>query len=316
MTKIDRRQFIKTGLQAGMALGGLTVTSNLLAKEGPSESNLPDISVVNNSNYFKATIKAIGNLGGIERFISKGDVVGLLANSGYKKPGTYTRPDILLAVAHLCLKAGAKEVYSFKKESAKYWKRSPISKTHGELISKIQNDDTDHMEVKISGGKVLETAEVKEGFLKYDKVINIPILKDHGEIGLTCTLKNCMGISSLTTNLKFHTGPNIVTGAIKTIIDTYHNKEYLAQCIADLNRVRKFDLYVVDVTEFITTNGPSGPGDIKKANYVVAGTDRVAIDTYCCRYLDRNPQDEIMIKKAYDSGLGEMDMSKLTVHEA
>ncbi len=111
-----------------------------------------------------------------------------------------------------------------------------------------------------------------------------------------------MGISSLTTNLKFHTGPNIVTGAIKTIIDTYHNKEYLAQCIADLNRVRKFDLYVVDVTEFITTNGPSGPGDIKKANYVVAGTDRVAIDTYCCRYLDRNPQDEIMIKKAYDSG--------------
>jgi uncharacterized protein (DUF362 family) len=316
MTKMDRRQFIKTGLHAGMALGGLTVTPSLLAKESTADDNLPDISVVNDSDYFNATIKAIGNLGGIERFISKGDTVGLLANSGYKKPGTYTRPDVLLAVAHLCLEAGAKDIYSFKKESAKYWSRSPVSKNHGELIARLKNDDTDHVRVQISGGKVLETAEVKEGFLKYDKVINIPILKDHGEIGLTCTLKNCMGISSLTTNLKFHTGPNVVAGAIKTLMDTYHNKEYLAQCIADLNRVRKFDLYVVDATEFITTNGPSGPGDIKKADYVVAGTDRVAIDTYCCRYLDRNPQAEIMIRKAYDSGLGEMDLSRLTVHEA
>ncbi len=316
MAKMDRRQFIKTGLHAGITLGGLAVAPNLMAKKSKANNNLPDISVVNDPDYFNATIKAIENLGGIERFVSKGDTVGLLANSGYKKPGTYTRPDVLLAVVHLCLEAGAKEVVSFKNESAKYWNRSPVSKNHGDLITRLKNDDTDHVEVKIPKGKVLKTADVKQGFLRYDKVINIPILKDHGEIGLTCTLKNCMGISSLTTNLKFHTGPNVVTGAIKTLIDSYHNKEYLAQCIADLNQVRKFDLYVVDATEFITTNGPSGPGDIKKTDCVVAGSDRVAIDTYCCRYLNRNPQAEIMIKKAYDSGLGEMDLSRLTIQEA
>lgn len=44
-------------------------------------------------------------------------------------------------------------------------------------------------------------------------------------------------------------------------------------------------MYVADVTEFITTNGPSGPGDLKKLDKVVAGTDRVAVDAFCCRYL-------------------------------
>lgn len=313
MKEMDRRQFIKTGLQAGMALGGLAMAPELMAKEVAGD--LPDISVVRGGDYFKSTVRAVENLGGMGRFVSKGDTVGLLANSGYKKPGTYTRPDVLLAVAHLCLEAGAKEVVSFKKESTKYWDRSDLSEAHWPVIQQITPDPTDHVDVKIMGHKVLDSAEVKEGFLKYDKVINIPILKDHGEIGLTCTLKNCMGISSLKTNLKFHTGPNLVSGAFKGLMSPYHNKEFLAQCIADLNRIRPFDLYVVDATEFITTNGPYGPGDLKKENAVVAGTDRVALDTYCCRFLDRNPQAEIMIKKAFDSGLGEMDLSKLSIRE-
>ena len=98
-------------------------------------------------------------------------------------------------------------------------------------------------------------------------------------------------------------------------MNTYHNKAYLAQCIADLNLIRKFDLYVVDATEFIITNGPSGPGKIKKPNKVVAGTDRVAVDAFCCRYLDLDPRSQIMIQKAYGNNLGEIDLDKLTVKE-
>ena len=29
--------------------------------------------------------------------------------------------------------------------------------------------------------------------MEYDKVVNIPIVKNHGEIRMTCTLKNTMG---------------------------------------------------------------------------------------------------------------------------
>ena len=100
------------------------------------------------------------------------------------------------------------------------------------------------------------------------------------------------------------------------LIDNYyHEREYLAQCIADLNMVRKFNLYVVDATEFITTNGPSGPGNLRKLNKVVAGTDPVAVDAFCCRYLNLDPEKELMIKKAYENNLGKINLSKLHIVE-
>ena len=316
MKKIDRRQFIKTGIKTGVAIGSLAVLPQLFANELSSDAGVSDISVVNGPDYFSNTLKAIGQLGGIEQFVSKGDKVGLLANSGYKKPGTYTRPDIVLAVAHLCLEAGANQIYCLKNESEKYWRRSPLFDTHQKLISHLRDDDTDHRKVDIPNGKVLKEANVLGGFLDYDKVINIPIVKNHGELRMTCTLKNTMGVSAFSTNIQFHTGPNVVTGAVKMLTDSYyHDREYLAQCIADLNMVRKFNLYVVDATEFITTNGPSGPGNLSKLNNVVAGTDPVAVDAFCCRYLNLAPEKELMIKKAYENNLGEINLNKLNIGE-
>ena len=106
MKKIDRRQFLKTGIKAGVALGSLTVVPKLLANETLSDENLPDISVASGTDYYNTTMRAIEQIGGIERFIQKKDTVGILANSGYGKPGTYTRPDVFLAVAHLCFEVG------------------------------------------------------------------------------------------------------------------------------------------------------------------------------------------------------------------
>jgi uncharacterized protein (DUF362 family) len=315
MKKMDRRQFIKTGIKTGVAIGSLSVLPQLFAKELYSDGIYPDISIVNGEDYFNNTLEAIRQLGGIERFIKKGDKVGLLANSVYKKPGAYTRPDIVLAVAHLCLEAGASQVYCLKNESEKYWRRSPLFDAQKKLISRLKEDNTDHRMVDIPNGKVLKEAKVLGGFLDYDKVVNIPIVKNHGEIRMTCTLKNTMGVSPFSTNVQFHTGPNVITGAMKALIDNYHDKEYLAQCIADLNLVRKFDLYVVDATEFITTNGPSGPGNLSRLNNVAAGTDPVAVDAFCCRYLNLDPEKELMIKKAYENKLGEINLKKLNIRE-
>ena len=151
--------------------------------------------------------------------------------------------------------------------------------------------------------------------MDYDKVINVPILKNHGEIKSTCTLKNTMGISSFGTNVTFHLGDNYVTGAVKMIIDPYHNMDHLAQCIADLNLVRKWDLNVVDVAEYIIDNGPSGPGKLRKENKIIAGADPLAVETLCGTYLDINPTESMMVQKAKDHKLGEADISKLKIIE-
>jgi uncharacterized protein (DUF362 family) len=87
------------------------------------------------------------------------------------------------------------------------------------------------------------------------------------------------------------------------------------QCIADLNTIIKPDLCIVDATEFITTNGPFGPGKIHKPKKVVAGTDRVAIDAYCSTLWGLNPRDIFMIRYAHEHDLGEIDLNKVSIKE-
>ena len=315
MKKISRREFISKSSMAGAMIAGHSLVPNLFALNTSGTQQNPDISIANGTDYFAGTIKAVEQLGGIEKFVKKGDRVGLLANSGYKTPGTFTRPDVLLAVAWLCKEAGAAGIYSFKGEDEKYWRKSPLYEKYKSLIADIKEDESDHKEVEIEEGKILKEADVYASFTNYDKVINIPILKNHGEIHLTCTLKNTMGISSFGTNIKFHLGSNYVTGAVKMLTNPYHNMDHLAQCIADLNLIRKWDLNVVDATEFISTNGPSGPGQMLNENKIVAGADALAVEAVCGKYLDLKPQDSVMIQKAYANKLGEMNIDKLTISE-
>jgi uncharacterized protein (DUF362 family) len=312
MEKLNRRAFVCNS--AGAMVAGLSLAPNLFGEEVPPEKENPDISIVQGRDYFKNTIKAVEQLGGIQKFIKKGDRVGLLANSSYKKPATYTHPEVLLAIAFLCKEAGAK-VYSFKGEKENYWRRSQLSEKHKSLIAAIKEDESDHKTVKNPKAKIVKQPDVLAGYMDYDKVINIPIVKNHGEIHLTCTLKNTMGISAFTTNIKFHTGKSIIKGAVKMIGDPYHNMENLAQCIADLNLTRKWDLCIVDATEFIATNGPSGPGKIIRENKVVVSADPVAAEAFCGRYLNLEPHESIMVKKAHKNGLGRMDIDKLNIKE-
>jgi uncharacterized protein (DUF362 family) len=222
---------------------------------------------------------------------------------------------VLLAVAYLCKEAGASKIVSFKGESENYWRKSPLSNIHKSLISSIAEDESDHKEVKIENGKILKEANILAGFMDYDKVINIPILKNHGEIHITCTLKNTMGISSFGTNIKFHLGDNYLTGAVKMVTNPYHNMEHLAQCIADLNLIRNWDLCIVDTTEFISDNGPSGPGKLIKENKIIAGTDALAVEVLCGKYLNLDPKKSMMVQKATLNKLGETDLNKLTIFE-
>ena len=53
-----------------------------------------------------------------------------------------------------------------------------------------------------------------------------------------------------------------------------------------------------------------------KPEKVVAGSSPVAVDAYCTQFLGLKPGDSVMVKKAYESGLGEMDLAKLIISEA
>ena len=311
MSKISRREFIKSGTTLGAAAvavgSGFTWTAGKKPPPVAAGKEEIDIAAVGGSNYFNSTVKAVDMLGGMDKFVSKGARVAVLINSAFRNPGTIVNPDIAIAVIRMCFEAGAKDVCSLLNEGKAYWDKSRLAAEHGDMLASLTRTDGT-TKIEIPQGKSLREVQVLKDFLEYDVLIDIPIVKDHTGTNFTGTLKNYMGVSG-PSNRYFHTGSNPKSKGY------YEEVPFLSQCIADLNLLRKPDLCVVDATEFVTSNGPFGPGQLKKLEKVVAGVDRVAVDSYVSGFLGYKGEDILMIKMSHEHGLGEIDAGKLKIAE-
>lgn len=304
--KISRRSFMKQSA----AIGASTIIAPSLLPSTATAHGENTISVVEGDDYFNNTMKAVEELGGMGHFVSSGKKVAILANPQRNNPGAYTKPPLVAAVIKMCKDAGAAEVACISWLPEQNWKATGLTKVVEEGGAKLtvvdREDESLFTPVPVPMGKALKEARVMSELSKYDVLIDMPITKDHAGNKFTGTLKNLMGLNSPKSNRTFHKED------WQTNIDSI---THLDQCIADLNTVIAPDLCVVDATEFIITNGPFGPGEIHKPKKIVAGSDRVAVDSYCCTLWDLNAKDIIMINKAFEHGIGEMDLGKVHVKE-
>lgn len=305
--KIGRREFFKRTAKIGVSA---VIGGSVLSQFSCSKAVECDIAVVSGGDYRNNTIKAVELLGGIEKFVHKGDKVAILPNTQSRHPGTYTNPDVVRAVIRMCRKAGAAEVNCLSWLTPKHWSDSGLDKAvidEGANLKLIDRDDESlYTTVPVPRGKALKEAQIMSEFFNNDFFINMPITKDHAGNKFTGTMKNLMGLNYRVNNRTFHKeGWRTEQSAI----------EHLDQCIADLNTVIKPTLCVVDATEFITTNGPFGPGKLIKPQKVVAGVDRVAVDAYCSTLWGLEPGDIIMINKAYEHELGEINLQNVAIQE-
>jgi uncharacterized protein (DUF362 family) len=303
---VTRRSFIKgsTVLGASSILGGNVIgwMQELAFAEGKA-----DIAAVKGADYFKNTIKALEILGGMGKFVSKQSKVGLLINSPWDHPGSYVKPEITLAVIQMCRDAGAKEIGVFKSLGGSYWRRSALSEKFRDEVKSIRSLEGKYAEVSVPRGRALKKAEIAKGLLDCDVFVNIPIAKDHTGVRFTGTMKNMMGATSSSTNWFFHSG----SGAS----GYYGDVEFLSQCIADVNLVRKPDLCIVDGTEMVATNGPQGPGKLIKPQKVFAGVDRVAVDVYGANLLGLKAEEIRTTQMAHEHGMGEIHLARLRIQE-
>ncbi len=320
--KISRRSFMKQGA----ALGATSlIGSSLLscskeedqpAKTEPKESaKAPErasniVSVVTGESYFDNTIRAVEELGGMGRFVAEGATVAILANPQRNNPGAFTRPAIVASVVRMCKEAGAKEVACLSWLPEQNWENTGLAQAvreeGGKLILVDSKDEGRFTPVEVPKGVALKETRVLSDLSNYDVLIDMPITKDHAGNKFTGTMKNLMGLNSPKSNRTFH------MENWQTDIDAI---THLDQCIADLNTVITPNLSVVDGTEFITTNGPFGPGELIKPQKVIAGTDRIAIDSFCCTLWGLDAKDIIMINKGYEHGLGETDLGRVEIRE-
>jgi len=302
--RIGRREFLKGGAALGFAAalgkGNLTELSREKSMVGVGMGGDPG----------KATRGALKLLGGIENFVSKKSKVAVLANVQSRHPGTFTRAEILRETLRLCQKAGAAGVDCLSLQPMKQWEDTGLIKVVEEEGARLKlfdpKDESLFRAVRVEDGRSLTEAKVLKELFDHDVFINMPIMKDHAGNKFTGTMKNLMGLNFSVSNRSFHK-PNWKTDP--------NDIAHLEQCIVDLNKAIKPTLNIVDATEFISTNGPFGPGELLKPGKVVAGTDRVAVDATCVSLLGLKAEDIVQIVLASQQGLGEMNLLKVKIRE-
>jgi uncharacterized protein (DUF362 family) len=271
----------------------------------PPAVKFPDLVVVRGGDPESLARKTLELLGGMKRFVKKGDNVIIKPNIGpamrtYEYAAT-TNPWLVAAVVKLCFEAGAGKVrvmdkpFSGSAESGfiNSGIREQVEKAGGviELMSRLK-----FVATEIPQGKDIKKWEIYEDILKADVLINMPIAKQHGSSRLTLGMKNLMG--AINSAQMFHTN--------------------LHQRIADLaSRVRP-TLTIVDAIRILTANGPTGGNlkDVEKLDTVIAGTDIVAVDSYATSLFGLKPEDIPHIKIAAAMGLGSSNLDGLIIKEA
>lgn len=296
MKDLSRRDFLRNAAIAGAA--ALVIPKEIFSTPSfPADNEAVKVIAVKGSDYYKNAMIAVEMLGGIGKFVKRGDRVAILPNSPWKNPGSYTNSDVTLAVIKMCMEAGAKEVITLIEIDPGYWQRGLLGAKHKSEIATLKTSSS-KVRKDLSAAKTLKYAEYSAELIDANVYINIPIAKDHLGTRITGNLKNLMGACPQSTNHRIHL-PEGKTG------DFYGFVDHLSQCIADLNLIRMPNLSVCDVTEVINNNGPSGPGNLLKPRTVLAGTDALAVDVTGSSLIGRDPKEILIFNFAAAHKLGE-----------
>jgi len=286
---MQRREFLKKlAMLAGVMSGG-----NLLPMGGKAAEQEFAIAVVEGTNPSGQVREAIRILGGIERFVSRGDRVILLPNPQGIGRGVTTNPDIVAEVVRLCLMAGASSVSVASCHGKDRWLGTGIIEKVEASGGRMKYPDSnrDWVTIRVPKPRVRKEVTVIRGAMEADRLINMPIFKQHNYTRVTGCIKNLMGTND--DNWGFHKGDI-----------------YLHQAIVDLASIFSPALCLVDATTILTERGPFGPGRVIHPNRVYAGKDMVALDALCCSLLGVKPLEVLHIQLAHESGMGQMNFKE------
>ena len=259
------------------------------------------MTVTQNAEPRALVAKALENLGGIRRFVSRQDVVVLKPNIAWDRTpeqAANTNPELVAEVVRQCWQAGAKRVIVTDvscNEPRRCFQRSGIEAAARAEGAEVILPDPDHFREVDMGGVVLKSWPVFTPFLEADKIINLPIAKQHGLTGATLGMKNWYGILGGQRN-RLH--------------------QQIHQSLVDLASFMLPTLTLMDCYRVLLRNGPTGGNleDVALKKTLVAGTDPVAIDAYVAKaYWNLDPEQLPYLQMAAARGLGTVDFASLAV---
>jgi uncharacterized protein (DUF362 family) len=322
MRDLSRRDVLQRLGAAGLVLGGAAAlararwdlggpgasgtgerpqTRDFRLRDAPAD--LPQLVVAKNDTDPASLVrKAVGALGGMGRFISRGDIVVVKPNIGWDRTPLHaanTNPKVVAEVVRLALDAGAKRVVvtdASCNEPNRCFQRSGIWKAAYDVGAEVVIPAAHRFRGMRLKGEVLDDWPVYTPLVNADKVINVPIAKHHNLSKYTAAMKNWYGALGGRRN-RLHQNIDV--------------------SIADLATFIQPTLTIVDAVRVLMRNGPQGGNvaDAKDMHTVIATTDQVAADAYGCQLIGRKPEEIPYLKMGHERGLGTMHWQNLRLAE-
>lgn len=288
---MNRRDFLKAVFSTAIYYS----IKKILPAEQISEY---DVGIVRGKNYEKAVIEAVNLVGGIQKYVKPGDTVVVKPNIAFNSPPhlkATTDPLIVRTVVHLCFQALASKVYVFDRtvnNSRLTYVTSGIEEaalSAGAKVLHVDNvTDKIYKPIGIKDAFFLKETTVNRYILESDVLINVPVAKHHSSAGLTIGMKNLMGITG-DNRSKWHWN--------------------LHETISDINMAIKSHLTIIDATNIMLRNGPTGGSTefLKRLDTIVASGNVVCADSETTTLFGIKPAQVEYLEFAHQKSIGKIE---------
>lgn len=244
-----------------------------------------------------AVDEALDLLGGMEKFVKKGDRVVIKPNYVMKKnpdEAATTHPEFLHAVIVAAERAGGSVTIA----------ESPGGPYNAQILKSLYtvcgayeaiegtsaklNFDTSFTDVSYPDGHTIKNMPIINPILEADVIISLPKLKTHAMTSYTGAVKNLFGTIPGTHKAELHFRLDERKAFCSMLVDLY-------ECV-------KPDLSIMDGIWGMEGNGPTS-GNNRHIGLVLASANGHALDMAACRIIDYKPEEVDTVREAVERDL-------------
>ncbi len=214
-----------------------------------------------------------------------------------------THPIVMEAIVETLKEKNAKEIYigdtpgsTLSNITDLYRKTGmeEVSKKTGAKLINLYSAGA----ITISGNGLVESIPITKFIKEVDYVINVPKLKTHNFMLMTCAIKNLFGLVPGTNKAKMHSLAITPKNFAKILV-------YICEEVKPL-------INIVDAIIGMEGEGPSA-GNPRRFGKIIVGVDPVAVDTVSSLILGYRPEEIYTNVIAYERGLGEMNLENIEI---
>ena len=259
------------------------------------------------SDYSKPKIteaieKQFSLLGGLDKFISRGDSVLLKPNfiaPRSRHNATQTDPAVIIETARLLKDFGAKPFVG----DSPAWSNVFACAAALKLQEPLKELSVPIRQLNKPKNYIIGAKDTKIGIssvaLEADAIINLPKFKSHQQLIATCAVKNIFGCVSGKRKALWHFAKG-------------KNPDVFCEMLID---IYEFLNPVVTIIDAVTVMDGPGPirGHARPLGYLISGIDPVACETVCAQLVGIESSSLPIIKTAERMNFGCCDINKIRI---